>query len=899
MATAVGTRLGPYQIEAAIGAGGMGEVYRAKDTRLDRTVAVKVLPAQLAKNPEFRQRFDREARAVSQLSHPNICALYDVGSEEGLDYLVMEYLEGETLADRLAKGALPIDQVLTLGIQMADALDRAHKQGIVHRDLKPGNVMLTKAGLKLLDFGLAKQQLSAIETEISKVSSLPTRGPQERALTEEGTILGTFQYMSPEQLEGKEADARTDIFALGCVLHEMATAQKAFSGKSRASLIAAILEREPAPISSIAPMTPPALDRVVKTCMAKDPDDRFQTAHDIKLQLQWIAEGGSQAGLPAPIAARRRSRERLFMAAAAAFGLTAAALGARLVLNRAEPARIVQSSLLAPEKVAFDFSNGPMALSPDGSRVAFIGVGADGKSQIWIRPLSGLSAQALQGTEGGAYPFWSPDNQYVAFFTNGKLRRIDASGGPPESICDAPQGRGGSWGPDGTILLAPNANSGIFKVPATGGTPVAVTKLDESKQENSHRWPVWLPEGRHFLYFAQTPQTTSEGSGVGNSVWVGSADGNGSKLLFRADSQALHAPPGYVLFWREGSLVAQKFDAAKQSVTGDAFPVAENVQRLPSRNFAYFSISSNGLLVYQGGALAGQSQLAWYDRSGRELEKLSAPGDVARPRLSHDGKRLAVDIRDPQSGNNDVWIYEFARKTLTRFTFDAARDAGPIWSPDDSFIAFASNRKGNMDVYRKPVAGAGTEELLFEGPAEETPQSWSSDGRTLLLESRNGANRTRGGGEIWSYSFAEKKGAAFHATEFNAGEPVFSPDGRFAVYVSAESGRFEIYVMAFPGPGGKWQVSTEGGEDPSWSHDGKEIFYIAHGNRLMVVPVKVGPDPEPGTPKLLFEARFRQDIGQQYNATADAQRFLIAADLSEASASPITLIQNWLTGRKR
>ncbi len=899
MTMAAGARLGPYQIEAAIGAGGMGEVYRAKDTRLDRTVAVKVLPAQLAQNPEFRQRFDREARAVSQLSHSNICALYDVGSEGGIDYLVMEYLEGETVADRLAKGALPVEQVLTLGIQMADALDRAHKQGIVHRDLKPGNVMLTKAGAKLLDFGLAKQHLSAIETEISKVSSLPTRGLQQRALTEEGTILGTFQYMAPEQLEGKEADSRTDIFALGCVLHEMATGQKAFSGKSRASLIAAILEREPATISSIAPMTPPALDRVVKTCMAKEPDDRFQTAHDIKLQLQWIAEGGSQAGLPAPVAARRRSRERLFMAAAVIFGALAAGFGGLFLLNRSKPVRVLQSSLLPPEKVVFTFAAGPMALSPDGARLAFIGTGDDGKSQLWIRPLSGLSAQPLQGTDGAAFPFWSADSHFVAFFANGKLRKIDASGGPPESLCDAPQARGGSWGSEGTILFAPNTNGGIFKVPAGGGTPVAVTKLDESRKENSHRWPVWLPDSRHFLYFVQTPQTASDLSGGGNGVWLGSADGKQAKFLFRGDSQALYAPSGYVLFWREGSLVAQGFDAGKLSLLGDVFPVAEGVQRLPSRNFAFFSISSNGLLTYQGGALAGLSQLAWYDRSGRELEKISAPADVARPRLSHDERRLAVDIRDAQSSNGDVWIYEFARKTLTRFTFDAALDYGPVWSPDDSILAFASNRKGSVDVYRKPVAGAGAEELLLEGPADESPQSWSNDGRSLLLESRNGANRARGGGEVWSYAFADRKAASFLASEFNAGEPVFSADGRFVVYVSAESGRFEIYVQAFPGPGGKWQVSTEGGEDPHWSRDGKEIFYVAPGNRLMVVPVKTGPEPQPGTPQLLFEARFRQDTGQQYDITADGQRFLIAADLSAASASPITLVQNWLTGRKR
>ncbi|MFI5184275.1 MAG: TolB family protein, partial [Vicinamibacteria bacterium] len=389
-------------------------------------------------------------------------------------------------------------------------------------------------------------------------------------------------------------------------------------------------------------------------------------------------------------------------------------------------------------------------------------------------------------------------------------------------------------------------------------------------------------------------------SAAGNGIWVGSVDGKPSKLLLQAgDSQVLYSPPGYILFWREGSLVAQRFDAGNQSLVGDAFPVAEGVQRMVARTFAFFSISSNGLLTYQGGALAGLSQLAWYDRSGRELEKISEPSDVARPRLSHDGKRLAVDIRDRQSGNGDIWIYEFARKTLTRFTFNAAFERGPVWSPDDAFLAFASNRKGSFAVYRKPVAGSGAEELLHEGPADESPESWSSDGRSLLLEVRNGASRTRGGGEIWTYSIGDHKATPFLASEFNTGEPVFSPDGHFTLYASAESGRLEVYVQAFPGPGGKWQLSTEGGEDPLWSRDGKEIFYIAPGNRLMVVPVKAGPEPQPGTPRFLFEARFRQDTGQQYDVSADGQRFLIAADLSEANASPITLVQNWLTGRKR
>src|SRR5262249_36604381 len=498
MTLAEGSQLGPYQILSPVGAGGMGEVYRAKDTRLDRIVAIKVLPSHLSENAEIRQRFDREPKTISSLSHPHICALHDVRHQHGTDYLVMEFLEGESRADRLAKGPLPTEQALRYGIQIADALDRAHRQGIVHRDLKPGNVMLTKSGVKLVDFGLAK--LAAAGPVASSLSILPTQAGAN--LTQDGTILGTFQYMSPEQLEGKEAGARSDIFAFGAVLYEMATGNKAFAGKSQASLIAAILDSQPAPISTVQPMSPPALDRVVQTCLAKDPDDRWQTAHDVMLELKWIAEGGSQAGVPAPVAARRVQRERTAWIAAALFAAAALALATLYFATPRRGDRIVRTSILPPSKTVYRSvgeSAGPPAISPDGLTLAFTASDTPGRSQLWVRSFDAAAPRALPGTEGAMYPFWSPDSKSIGFFCSGKLKKVDAAGGPVLTICDAADGRGGTWGRDGVIVFEPHFREPLARVSASGGPVTAGTKLDESRRETTHRFPFFLPDGKHLL----------------------------------------------------------------------------------------------------------------------------------------------------------------------------------------------------------------------------------------------------------------------------------------------------------------------------------------------------------------------------------------------------------------
>src|SRR6266496_1045943 len=617
---AAGSRLGPYEILSPLGAGGMGEVYKARDTRLERTVAVKVLSAHLSSSAESRQRFEREAKTISQLSHPHICALYDVGNQDGVEYLVMEYLEGETLADRLLKGALPTEQTLRYGIEIADALDKAHRQGIVHRDLKPGNVMLTKSGVKLLDFGLAKVLLPSPGgrgTGDEGLTSFPTMASSP--LTQEGTILGTFQYMAPEQLEGKEADARTDIFAFGAVLYEMATGHKAFSGASQASLISAIMKEEPAPIATLQPMTPPALDRVVKTCLAKDAEDRFQTAHDAKLQLQWIAEVGSAAGVPAPVIARRKSRERLAWVGFGIAAIAAIAFAAGYVRRAPRPSPGIRATLPFPEKMFL----GELALSPDGTRLAFTAVKAGGQPALWIRNLDGSSAQPVAGAENAFFPFWSPDGRFVGFFADRKLKRVDPSGGTVLTICDADRGVGGTWNRDGTIVFAPVPTSFLYRVAASGGKPVPVTKLDASRHETAHRYPRFLPDGRHFLYMAAN--LAGPPDDAANAIRVGSLDGRVDKELVRTLSNAGYAS-GHLLYVREGTLLAHRFDLSRLEVEGEPVPAVQKVGLATWQSFSLFSASDNGVLVTSP-RFAPSSRLLWLDRSGKEAGSVgeSAP----------------------------------------------------------------------------------------------------------------------------------------------------------------------------------------------------------------------------------------------------------------------------------
>ncbi|MEO8190046.1 MAG: protein kinase [Acidobacteriota bacterium] len=885
-----GSRFGPYEILAPIGAGGMGEVYRARDTRLGRDVAIKVLPEHLS-SPEGRQRFEREAQAISQLSDPHICALHDVGNQDGTEYLVMEYLEGETLAARLAAGPLPLDRTLRYGIEIAGALDRAHRQGIVHRDLKPSNVMLTRSGVKLLDFGLAKLAAPFVPTGAAGVSMFPT-SPSN--LTAEGSILGTFQYLAPEQLEGKEADARTDIFAFGAVLYEMATGRKAFSGTSQASLISAIMSSEAPSITRVSPLYPATFDRIVGICLAKDPDDRWQSVHDVGSELKWIAEGGSAVGLPAPVVAGRRNRERLAWAAAAGATLAALALALLLLARPREALRTVQASIPPPEKSSFVFEGGPMALSADGRRLAFLAPNAERRNLLWVRPLNGMAAQPLAGTDGASYPFWSPDGRFLGFFAGGKLKKIDASGGPPQVLCDTQEGRGGTWNREGVILFSPSSRDALLRISSSGGAPAPATELDVSSREFSHRFPFFLPDGRHFLYLSQA---VGIGPGGGREVRIGSLDSKERRPLLRVNSNVVFAPSapgaasGHVLFSRERTLFAQPFDAKRLRLSGEAFPVGEQVQYFGNLALGVFAASDNGILVYQPGGARSLSQLVWLDRSGKQLEVLGPPADYLRPRISRDGRRVAMDIRDP-TGQADIWIYDLSRRVSTRFTSEPADNVFPVWSPDGSRIVFESNRKGSDDLYQKVSSGTGNdEELLVQEGRLLVPTDWSSDGRFVvhnLIDSR-----TKRGWDLGIYSVAEKKSSVFLSTPSSEANGRFSPDVRWLAYTSDESGRYEVYVRPFPGPGGKWQISTAGGGQPVWNPNGKEIFYASADNKMMAVDVKTDSGFEAGTARALFELTLKSGTGWKYDVSPDGQRFLANTVMGEVKANPITLVLNW------
>jgi Tol biopolymer transport system component len=699
-----GARLGPYEIVSAIGAGGMGEVYRARDTRLERTVAIKVLPSEFASDPQLRERFDREARAVSSLNHPHICALHDVGSEGDTQFLVLEFLEGQTLAERLAGGPVPLDEALRIGIQICDALDRAHRAGIVHRDLKPANIFLARSGgtsapptVKLLDFGLAKTAAPVVAT--SGLSMMPTT---PHGVTAQGTILGTFQYMAPEQIEGLEADARTDIFAFGALLFEMLTGRTAFEGKTRASLLGAILKDEPPRVSSIQPVAPKALDRIVNTCLAKDPDDRWQNARDLLHELKWIASGDAaagplQAGLSAEALAEAGHYVRITRVAWTVAGVLAVALAAaavvvvRHVRETPPAADAIQFTIPAPEGAAYAATNlgggtgvaTQLAISPDGREIAFI-ASSKGETALWIRALASPVARRLPGTEQAAFPFWSPDSRSIAFFAGTKLKKVQATGGPPIALCDVVSSRGGTWSRDNVIVFNTVANGTLMRVSSAGGTPVPVTTLDAARGETRHSWPSFLPDGRHFLFVAMTTAAAREAEKP-SEIHIASLDSKDVTSLFAAESSIAYNA-GHLLFWRDGSLMAQPFDATERKLTGDPFPIAEQVANEGGR-YTSFSAASTGVLVYTQGTGQLNARLTWFDRSGKVLEPVADPGAYGPIALSPDERRLAVS--NLTQANRDIWVIDLARGVPTRLTFDPITENYPIWSPDSSHVVYA------------------------------------------------------------------------------------------------------------------------------------------------------------------------------------------------------------------
>jgi serine/threonine protein kinase/Tol biopolymer transport system component len=898
MALTSGTKLGPYEIQSPLGAGGMGEVYRALDTRLDRAVAIKVLASHLSSSPELKQRMEREARSISSLNHPHICHLYDIGSQEGTDYLVMELLEGETLAERLRKGAMPLNEIFKIGIAVAEALAVAHRQGIVHRDLKPGNIMLTQGGAKLMDFGLAKPL--GLQTKGTASGAAPSftaaatlSGPSPLSpLTTAGSMIGTIQYMSPEQIEGKEADARSDIFAFGAVLYEMVTGKRTFTGKSQISLASSILESDPEPVSALKPLTPPAFEHVVATCLQKNPEERFQTAHDIKLELQWIAADRSSPAVAAVPPSPSRTRERVSWAVAVVLAI---ALGvvAGIFLNRpTQSAQAIRTIINPPANSTLSLTGdfaGPPVLSPDGASIAFVASGAEGKTAIWVRPMHVLEARALPGTEGAIFPFWSPDSRSLGFFADSKLKTIDLNGGSALVVCEAAFGRGGAWAPGGVILFTPNTQTALMQVSASGGTPVPVTKIDTA-QHTSHRWPSFLPDGKHFLYLAINHDSSRSAN---DTLYYASLDGRENRPLFHSQSNAVYGS-GFLLFARGNELMAQPFDPAAGTLREEAQSLASGVVNDISTWHMDASTSSAGLLVLGSGGTADW-QLVWMDRNGKQIgtvaDKLT---NLQTARVSPQGDRIALQI---DTGVNDIWVLDLARGVRTRLTFGPVSNAFPVWSPDGKWIAYTSDRNGQPNLYRKPSDGSGAEELLLTDEQVTIPSDWSRDGKTLLYSRGPAGNNS----EIWALPLeGERKPRLVvprAANSFSA-EGHLSPNGHWLAYTSTESGTFEVYVVAFPGGQGKWQVSTNEGSHPQWSRDGKELYYANDTNRtVFAVPVKEtnGALQFGAAQPLVTNSATQQFF---YDVTPDGKKILLNLVSQQVSQS-VTVVTNFTAGLKK
>jgi len=899
VAISLGQRLGPYEILSAIGAGGMGEVYRARDTRLDRVVAIKVLPAHLADKPDLRERFEREARTIASLNHPHICTLHDIGRQDGIEFLVMEYLEGETLAQRLLKGPLPLDQVLQFAIEISDALDKAHRKGVTHRDLKPGNIMLTKAGTKLLDFGLAKlkQETAPVNVNLSKLS---TAGP---AITAQGTILGTLQYMAPEQVEGKteQIDARADIFAFGAVVYEMATGKKAFEGQSSASVMAKILEADPPSMMSLQPMTPPQLDRVVKTCLSKAPDERWQTASDLCRELKWMAQGSSQiTSLPtAPAKGMRDLGRRPVI-----LGVGALLLGAAIAslaiwhLKPSPPQPVTRTVINLPAGDQLAALDHPaIAISPDGTQLAYVAIHS-GTQQIFLRPLDSLAVKALAGTEGGNTPFFSPDGQGLGFFAAGKLKKISVNGGAAVTLGDAANPRGASWGSEGMIAFAPIGDDALQQLPESGGSPHPLTRLE--KGFTTHRWPEFLPGGKAVLFAVSANPNSSANS----QVAVQSLRTGERRDPAQGGTNPHYAASGHLVYAQGGSLVAMPFDPKRLTATGAAVPVVEGVLQSLISGATQYSFSATGSLVYvPGGIQSAQSRLVWVSRNGAE-QPLAAPAHAyLHPRVSPDGRRIAVAIQEQES---QIWQWDISRETLTRFTFEGSTNLAPAWTRDSKRIAFLSNKEGPQNVFWQLADGSGGLERLTTSGYTNLPLSFSPDGQLLAFTEVNPTT----GYDLWVLRLGDpsassgqvRKAQPFLQTPFNESAPRFSPDGRWLAYISNESGRYEIYVQPYPGPGGKWQISTGGGTEPEWNPNGRELFYRS-GDKVMAVDITTQPDFAVGKPRVLFEALYEPSplTTPNYDVSPDGQRFLMLKPTEQAQAAPtqINVVLNWFEELKQ
>ena len=874
-----GTRLGPYEVVAQLGAGGMGEVYRARDTRLERSVAIKVLGLHLAADPEFRLRFEREARAVSSLDHPNICALFDVGDEDGTAYLVMPLLDGETLADRLSAQrpdgrGLPVSVALKVAVEVASALEAAHERGIIHRDLKPANIFVMRDGTaKILDFGLAKELALAGGGATDSTTMSPS--------TEAGVLLGTAAYMSPEQVRGLTVDKRTDIWAFGCVLYQMLAGRPPFAGDTASDLYVAVLEREP-DWQRLPEALPAGVTRLLRRCLQKDPRQRLHDIADARIEIQ---ESRTDPSQPIPATAPARSGtnpwpRRLVWVFATAALAAAIAIGAGR-FYRQPPATLPETRLDITTPPNFDPVS--MAISPDGRSIAFVAAG-DGPPRVWVRQLEGTSARELPGTEGAYLPFWSPDGRSLGFFSAAKLKRIDLAGGAPMNLADVSPGVGGSWGADGVILFSRTLASGLTRVSAQGGDVTPVTTL--AARQSGHASPHFLPDGRRFLFFAIGAADTQ-------GVYVSSLDGEAPTMLTRADSAGAYAS-GHVLFAQQTTLMARRFDPSGSALVGDAVTVASPVMLSSSlRTGAAFSATASGLIAYR---LEGSSrrQLTWFDRSGKSVGTFGDADDqnLVDPELSPDGHRVLITRTVER--NTDIWLNDGGR--LTRLTTDPLEDQFPVWSPDGSRFAFTSTRNGSLDLYEMAASGPPPEKLLLASPVRKASTDWSPDGRFLLYHSP----LPNKGPDILALALTPAD-TSFVVLDSVAPEVwgQFSPDGQFIAYQDFDNGRSEIAVREFRGPGRRRLVSTAGGNYPRWAADGRELYYIQSDGKLMAAPVHgqgekldIGPAAPLFQPPIVGGGSNIVGRRQQYDVARDG-RFLINVTLQEIPPSPITVVLNW------
>ena len=910
----IGQTISHYKILEKLGEGGMGIVYKAHDTKLDRVVALKFLPQHLQASEQDKARFMQEAKAASAINHPNICTIYSIDEYDGRLFITMEFVEGQTLRDKVKairvgdtikgrESLLPLKQSVDIGIQIADGLAAAHEKGIVHRDIKPENIMIRKDGIaQIMDFGLAKLRASG---------STVTR------LTKEGSTVGTAGYMSPEQVQGQDTDHRSDIFSLGVLLYELFTGKLPFNGVHETALMYEIVNVDATPMSIANADIESELDRIVLECLEKEPSERYQSAAEASKDLKRFKRESGRARV-SRIAPSRAVQQRsntsppigsskdykhppLGWILSTVLLLLACAVLALLYVRKSTIERqTIQTSLLPPETKWFVSKGaGHFALSPDGRTLAFVARDSGGANVLWIRPLDGPASHPLGSTQGAEYPFWSPDGRMLGFFADGKLKKIEISGTPAQTICDGAWGRGGTWNQDGVIVFSPSPFAPLSRISASGGVPTTVTKLDTTTQENTHRWPLFLPDGKHFFFLGRTSNNEAD------AICLASLDTTEkARVILHASSNVAYSA-GHLLFMREHSLIAQPFDVTRLELSGDPFPIADRVFYDPSFNRAIFSASVNGLLIYQQGVAGGSRQLVWYDRTGKNLGAASKAGDQLDLRLSPDGRRVAIAQFDYQSRNYDIWIYEFSRDVPTRFTFDPALHRLPIWSPDGRQIVFASNRKGRWNIYRKAASGAGTEEAFIDSNVNTIATDWSPDGKCLAYFT-TGDNKTNADSWILTLPSGQASGKpearSFLRTEFNEGQgATFSPDGKWLAYQSDESGRYQVYVRPSSGSDGKWQISTAGGTRPHWRRDWKEIFYLAEDGKFTAAEIRIsGSALEMGAVRPLFKVDAVTNVGgvsfldgSAYDVTADGQRFLVNVFLEDTSSHPVTLVVNW------